>query len=32
MLELNGEWQLAAGFRYDEDANVASDIDLIDYH
>jgi proteic killer suppression protein len=29
-LSVTGNWRLI--FRYDEDANAASDIDLIDYH
>jgi proteic killer suppression protein len=29
-LTVTGNWRLI--FRYDEDANAASDIDLIDYH
>lgn len=29
-LTVTGNWRLI--FRYDENANVASDIDLIDYH
>jgi proteic killer suppression protein len=29
-LTVTGSWRLI--FRYDEDANAASDIDLIDYH
>jgi proteic killer suppression protein len=29
-LTVTGDWRLI--FRYDENANVASDIDLIDYH
>jgi len=29
-LTVTGNWRLV--FRYDEDANAASDIDLIDYH
>ena len=29
-LTLTGNWRLI--FRYDEEANTASDIDLIDYH
>jgi proteic killer suppression protein len=29
-MTVTGNWRLI--FRYDENANVASDIDLIDYH
>jgi proteic killer suppression protein len=29
-LTVTGNWRLT--FRYDEEANTASDIDLIDYH
>jgi hypothetical protein len=32
ILEPDGHGEVAADFRYDEETNTASDIDLIDYH